>query len=57
MSEIEKLLRQIETLRLNMIKVKEGRPYTDPKVVTASRELDTVLDKYQEMLMKKSDKD
>ena len=57
MSEIEELLRQIEVLRLNMIKVKEGRPYTDPKVVAASRELDTVLDKYQEMLMKKLDKD
>ncbi|EGW41118.1 aspartyl-phosphate phosphatase Spo0E family protein [Desulfosporosinus sp. OT] len=57
MSEIEELLRQIEVLRINMIKLKEGRSYTDLKVVAASRELDAVLDKYQEMLMKKSDKD
>ncbi|MDR3540117.1 MAG: aspartyl-phosphate phosphatase Spo0E family protein [Desulfosporosinus sp.] len=57
MSEIEELKRQIEVLRLNMIKVKEGRPYTDPEVVAASRELDAVLDKYQEMLMKKFEKD
>ena len=40
-----------------MIKAKEGRSYTAPEVVAASQELDAVLDKYQEMLMKKSEKD
>ncbi|KJR49352.1 hypothetical protein UF75_0192 [Desulfosporosinus sp. I2] len=57
MSEIEELIKRIEELRLNMIKAKEGRSYTDPEVVAASQALDEVLDKYQEMLMKKSKKD
>jgi hypothetical protein len=52
MSEIEELIKQIEALRLNMIKVKEGKAYTDPEVVAISQELDNILDKYQEMLMK-----
>ncbi|HUS88939.1 MAG TPA: aspartyl-phosphate phosphatase Spo0E family protein [Desulfosporosinus sp.] len=57
MSEIEELINQIEKLRLNMINAKDGRSLTDPEVVTASQMLDVVLDKYQEMLMKKSEKD
>jgi predicted kinase len=57
MSEIEELIKQIEELRLNMIKAKEGRSYTDPEVVAASQALDDVLDKYQEMLLKKSKQD
>jgi len=52
MSELEKLIKQIEELRLNMIKIKEGRAYADPEVVAASQELDDVLNKYQVMLMK-----
>ncbi|WP_345788565.1 aspartyl-phosphate phosphatase Spo0E family protein [Desulfosporosinus lacus] len=41
-----------------MIKIKEGKSFTDPEVVTASQILDAVLDKYQIMLMniKKADK-
>ncbi|EGW41800.1 aspartyl-phosphate phosphatase Spo0E family protein [Desulfosporosinus sp. OT] len=54
MSEINELIKRIEELRLNMIKTKEGRAYTDPVVVAASQELDDVLDRYQEMLMKKA---
>ncbi len=57
MSEIEELINRIEELRLKMTKVKEGRTYTDPEVVATSQELDDVLDKYQEMLMKKAEKD
>ena len=57
MSEIEELIKRIEESRLNMIKAKEGRSYTDPEVVAASQELDVVLDKYQEMLIKPTDKD
>ncbi|AET67580.1 Spo0E like sporulation regulatory protein [Desulfosporosinus orientis DSM 765] len=53
MSEISDLIKQIEELRLNVIKTKEGRAYTDPLVVAASQELDKVLDRYQEMLIKK----
>ena len=56
MNEIEKLINQIEEFRLKMIKAKDGRSFTDPEVVIASQMLDLVLDKYQEMLMKKSNK-
>ncbi len=55
--EIEELIKRIEELRLSMIKVKEGRTYTDPEVVAASQELDAVLDKYQEILNKPTDKE
>ncbi|MDQ7092214.1 aspartyl-phosphate phosphatase Spo0E family protein [Desulfosporosinus sp. PR] len=57
MSEIKELIKRIEELRLNMIKVQEGRAYTDPVVLAASQELDDVLDKYQEMLLKKDEKE
>lgn len=53
MSKIEEFEKEIEDLRLNMVKVKEGKLYTDPEVVVASQELDGVMDKYYEMLMKK----
>ncbi len=52
MSELEELIKQIEELRSTMIKLKEGKSYTDPEVITASQMLDAVLDKYQEMLIK-----
>lgn len=55
MSEISELIKRIEELRVNVIKTKEGRAYTDPAVVAASQELDVVLDLYQEMLMKKAE--
>jgi len=57
MSEIEELVNRIEELRLNLIKATEGRIYTDPEVISTSHELDDVLDKYQEMLIKKAEKD
>lgn len=52
MSELEELIKQIEELRLSMIKIKEGKSFTDPEVITVSQMLDVVLDKYQDMLMK-----
>jgi hypothetical protein len=58
MSELEELIKQIEELRSSMIKVKEGRTYTDPEVIAASQELDVVLDKYHKMMMRnKADTD
>ncbi|MFZ3129831.1 MAG: aspartyl-phosphate phosphatase Spo0E family protein [Desulfosporosinus sp.] len=54
MSELEELIKQIEELRSNLIKIKEGKSFTDPEVLAASQELDVVLDKYQVMRMKKS---
>ncbi|GAB6156581.1 hypothetical protein JCM17380_53340 [Desulfosporosinus burensis] len=42
---------------LSMIKIKEGRSFRDPEVVTVSKILDAVLDRYQVMLMiKKTEK-
>ena len=52
MSELDELIKQIEELRLSMVKIKEGRSFTDPEVVTASQMLDAVLDRYHVMLMK-----
>ena len=49
--ELEELIQQIEKLRLDMIKITEGKSYTDPEVVAASQKLDAVLDKYQEMVL------
>ena len=57
MSELKELIKEIESLRSKMIKIKEGKSYLDPEVVAASQELDAVLDKYQVMLMEKGDKD
>lgn len=57
MSEAQELIKQIEELRMNMIKIKEGKYYTDLEVLEASQKLDAVLDKYQEMLMKRSVED
>ncbi len=53
MSEIKELIKQIEELRASLIKIQEGKKYSDPKVVAASQKLDAVLDKYQELVMKK----
>ncbi|MDR3541530.1 MAG: aspartyl-phosphate phosphatase Spo0E family protein [Desulfosporosinus sp.] len=53
MSEIEELIKEIEELRLNMIKVKEGKSYSDPEVIKASQKLDAVLNEYHARLMKK----
>lgn len=52
MSEIGELIQQIEELRMKMIQIKEGKSYTDPEVIAASQELDSLLNKYQEILMK-----
>lgn len=52
MSTLSELIKQIEELRTSLIKSKEGRSFTDPEVITASQELDAVLEKYQELTMK-----
>ncbi|WP_308892718.1 aspartyl-phosphate phosphatase Spo0E family protein [Candidatus Desulfosporosinus nitrosoreducens] len=56
-SEIEELLKRIEELRLKMIRIKEGKAFSDPEVLAASQDLDAVLDDYQEMLLNMSEKD
>jgi len=49
-SVINELIRQIEELRLELVRIKEGKAYTDPDVVTASQKLDEVLNKYQDFV-------
>lgn len=51
---LNELIKQIEELRLELIRAKNGRTYTDPEVIAASQALDEVLDKYQELLDKNS---
>lgn len=46
---MDELIKQIEELRNTLIKIKEGKAYTDPEVVAASQKLDEVLNKYQEL--------
>lgn len=53
MSELKKLIKQIEEQRARLIKIHEGRVYSDPEVVTTSQQLDAILDKYQALKMKK----
>lgn len=49
---IKDLIKQIEELRIDLIRVKEGRSYTDPEVIEVSQALDEVLYKYQELMLK-----
>ncbi|HWQ42140.1 MAG TPA: aspartyl-phosphate phosphatase Spo0E family protein [Desulfosporosinus sp.] len=43
------LIKRIEELRLDLIRIKVGRAYTDPEVVSASQRLDDVLNEYQKL--------
>jgi len=47
MGGLKKLIEQIEGLRAKLIKIQEGKYFTDPEVVAASQDLDVVLNKYQ----------
>jgi len=49
MCRLKKLIKEIERLRAKMIKIKEGKYFTDPEVVAVSQDLDVVLNKYQVM--------
>jgi len=49
MCGLKKLIKEIERLRSEMIRIKEGKYFTDPEVVAASQDLDVVLNKYQVM--------
>ncbi|AFQ43739.1 aspartyl-phosphate phosphatase Spo0E family protein [Desulfosporosinus meridiei] len=53
---INDLIKQIEKLRVDLIKVKEGRAYTDPEVIAVSQALDEVLDEYQKLMLKNKTK-
>lgn len=47
---IKDLIKQIEELRLDLVRIKVGKAYTDPEVVIASQKLDDVLNQYQELV-------
>ena len=53
MSELKELIKQIEEQRARLIKIHDGKVYSDPEVVTTSQQLDAILDKYQALKMKK----
>ena len=48
--KIEELIKQIEVLRLELVKTKVGRTYSDPEVITASQKLDEVLNEYHRLV-------
>ncbi|MDQ7092888.1 aspartyl-phosphate phosphatase Spo0E family protein [Desulfosporosinus sp. PR] len=57
MSELAKIIGQIEELRLSTIKVQGDNSSADPETVAACHELHTALDRYQGILMRvKEDK-
>jgi len=52
-----KIVKEIEKLRADLVRIKEGKAYTDPEVIRASQELDRALDVYQALMLKKTDKE
>ncbi|HBW36896.1 aspartyl-phosphate phosphatase Spo0E family protein [Desulfosporosinus sp. BICA1-9] len=52
MSELDRKLKQIEELRFKMLKIKEGKSFTDPEVLAASQRLDIDLNKYHDLIIK-----
>jgi len=51
-SELDRKLKQIEELRFKMLKIKEGKSFTDPEVLAASQRLDIDLNKYHDLIIK-----
>ncbi len=47
---IDDVIMQIEELRLELVKMKVSKGYSDPEVVRASQKLDKVLNEYQELV-------
>ena len=57
MSELDKIVSQIEELRSSTINVQKYNSTVDPEAVAACHELHTALDRYQGILMRiKEDK-
>lgn len=52
MSEIEKLLKQVEELHTSIFEIKEGKSLNDLGVIIESQILDIVLNNYKETLIK-----
>ncbi|AFQ46245.1 aspartyl-phosphate phosphatase Spo0E family protein [Desulfosporosinus meridiei] len=57
MRELEEIMKQIEELRLSMVRIKDGKTtLTDQEVITASQMLDAVLNEYYKVLKSLVDK-
>jgi iron-sulfur cluster repair protein YtfE (RIC family) len=54
-SEIEEILNRVEELRVKLNKLAEDKngKFTDPKIVSISRELDFLLNTYHKAMMAK----
>ncbi|WP_110956419.1 aspartyl-phosphate phosphatase Spo0E family protein [Anaerosinus massiliensis] len=50
MSDLDEVLKSIEELRSKLNKIAEGRALTDPQVVSASQNLDALLNEYQRLI-------
>ena len=55
MPEIEEILREIEELRENLIKLAhiKNEKFTDPEIISVSKELDTLLNTYHKLMTAK----
>jgi len=49
-TKLEDLRKQIEDLRSNMLKIKEGKTFTHPQVIAASQALDIVINEHHKMM-------
>lgn len=50
LSDLDEVLKSIEELRSKLNKIAEGRALTDPQVVSASQNLDALLNEYQRLI-------
>lgn len=57
MSELEEMMKELEKLRANLLKITEGITLTDPEVMVAGQMLDAVLNEYYKLLKSKVDGD
>lgn len=57
MPEIEEILSKVEELRvkLNKFAEDESKNFTDPEIVSVSRQLDVLLNTYHQLMMAKKD--
>lgn len=55
--DVDEIIKKIDELRLNLIKLKKGRDFTDEEVVSMSQMLDDVLNEYYKLAKQKPDKE
>lgn len=48
--DIDEIIKKIDELRANLIKLKEGRDFTDKEVISMSQMLDSVLNEYYKLI-------